>query len=218
MLSGAVLHSPIATRGPGGLSLKSTTAPLCWERGTSAIVFHWHRNRVASDQFRFQRSSQKYNRCAVGTTQREKILIGEAGEHLVLSRLLRLGYVASQAPRSWKADDILVEGGWSVQVKTTAIKARQWMVGNVEPADKLIYALVHFTSDSDGSVYVVPSQMIRDFTDAAHTAYLALHPIKDSPIRIVVDPFRCEVPGFPSGWLSEWREGWTKVLPDPSSL
>jgi len=51
--------------------------------------------------------------------QGKKVLLGEAAEHLVLARLLRRGYVASQAPRTWKADDILVYGGPRVQVQAT---------------------------------------------------------------------------------------------------
>jgi len=53
------------------------------------------------------------------TSQAEKLLLGEAGEFLVLTRLLRHGHVASQAPRNWKADDILIHGGQSIQLKTT---------------------------------------------------------------------------------------------------
>ena len=55
---------------------------------------------------------------------RDKQLIGAAGEHLVLSRLLTRGLLASQAPRGTRKADILVnplDGGRPVliQVKST---------------------------------------------------------------------------------------------------
>ena len=40
--------------------------------------------------------------------KRDKNLVGAAGEHLVLSRLLNLGYLAAQAPRGTRKADILV--------------------------------------------------------------------------------------------------------------
>ena len=53
----------------------------------------------------------------------DKQLVGAAGEHLVLSRLLSKGLLASQAPRGTRKADILVnplDGGRPVliQVKT----------------------------------------------------------------------------------------------------
>jgi hypothetical protein len=56
---------------------------------------------------------------------KDKQLIGAAGEHLVLSRLLARGLLALQAPRGTRKADILVnplDGGRPVliQVKTTA--------------------------------------------------------------------------------------------------
>jgi hypothetical protein len=54
----------------------------------------------------------------------DKTLIGAAGEHLVLSRLLERGILASQAPRGTRKADILVnplDGGLPqlIQVKAT---------------------------------------------------------------------------------------------------
>ena len=54
----------------------------------------------------------------------DKQLIGASGEHLVLSRLLEQGILASQAPRGTRKADILVnplDGGMPklIQVKST---------------------------------------------------------------------------------------------------
>jgi hypothetical protein len=61
----------------------------------------------------------------MATPQEQKVLLGEAAEHLVLARLLRSGSVASQAPRAWKADDILGRDGLRIQVKATVKGASQ---------------------------------------------------------------------------------------------
>ena len=54
----------------------------------------------------------------------DKQLLGAAGEHLVLSRLLTLGYLAAPAPRGTRKADVLVnpldnKRPWLIQVKTT---------------------------------------------------------------------------------------------------
>jgi hypothetical protein len=59
----------------------------------------------------------------------DKALIGAAGEHLVLSRLLARGLLASQAPRGTRKADILVnplDGGQPrlIQVKTRSIPSK----------------------------------------------------------------------------------------------
>jgi len=50
-------------------------------------------------------------------------LVGAAGEHLVLSRLLKQGILAAQAPQGTRKADIIVhplDGGtpWLIQVKS----------------------------------------------------------------------------------------------------
>ena len=54
---------------------------------------------------------------------KDKTLVGAAGEHLVLSRLLSRGLLASQAPRGARKADVLLnplDGGTPrlIQVKT----------------------------------------------------------------------------------------------------
>ena len=66
-----------------------------------------------------------YKAGTVSTVKTDKNLIGAAGEHLVLSRLLVRGVLASQAPRNTRKADILVnplDGGKPrlIQVKTTS--------------------------------------------------------------------------------------------------
>jgi hypothetical protein len=142
-----------------------------------------------------------------------KVLLGEAAEHLVLARLLRRGYVASQAPRAWKADDILVQGGPRIQVKATVRgKKAGWMVGNVGVDKERFYAFVDFSDEALPVVYVLPSTTVRDAAESYDNTYHQVHPsAKQGDIRKVEDPMKVPVDGYPPGWLEEYREGWHAI-------
>ena len=137
----------------------------------------------------------------MATPQEEKVLLGEAAEHLVLARLLRRGYVASQAPRAWKADDILGRDGLRIQVKATVKGTSQgWMVGDVVVDPRRFYALVDFMDEKNAVIYVVPSSIVREAAEAADREYHRLHPgAKQTTMRKVLDPFPFEVCGCPKG-------------------
>jgi hypothetical protein len=154
-----------------------------------------------------------------------KRLIGEAGEHLVISRLHMLGYVASQAPRGWKAEDVFVREGPSFQVKSTNKGVKTgWMVGMIHPDDNLWYAFVDFQNTAppnalpvyESTVYVMPSSVAHEATDAATQAVSALHPEwKDIGLRKIRDPWDKDLhpPGFDNGWLERYREAWDQLPP-----
>jgi hypothetical protein len=152
----------------------------------------------------------------MATPQNEKILLAEAAEHLVISRLLRLGYPASQAPRTWRADDVLIDQGPSLQVKATD-KGLSWMVGRVRPNDRQFYALVDFRQRFAPVVYVLSNEDVRKVIQAAHVADTVVHPLwKDMGMRNVQDPWsKSSVsPEYPNGWLEDFRERWDQ-LPAP---
>jgi len=154
--------------------------------------------------------------CNMATPQNEKILLAEAAEHLVISRLLRLGYPASQAPRTWRADDVLIDQGPSVQVKATD-KGLSWMVGRVCPNDRQFYAFVDFRQRFAPVVYVLSNERVRKVVQAAHEAFTVTHPeVKDIGMRNVQDPWRkgCVPPEYLNGWLEQFRERWDQ-LPAP---
>ena len=100
---------------------------------------------------------------------RDKQLVGAAGEHLVLSRLLAKGILASQAPRGARKADILVnplDGGRPVliQVKTTSgSRTRVGWHMNVKHesiTDKdLFYCFVNLGEDNP-QVYVIPAKVV----------------------------------------------------------
>jgi len=150
----------------------------------------------------------------MATPREEKVLLGEAAEHLVLARLLRRGYVASQAPRAWKADDILGQDGLRIQVKATVKGTRHgWLVGNVVADPRRFYALVDFTDEKDAVIYVVPSSILHEAAEEYHREYCRLHPEakQETTIRNVMDPFRFKVCGFPEGWLEDFCERWQQL-------
>jgi hypothetical protein len=163
----------------------------------------------------------------MGSPQNAKQLLGEAGEHLVISRLQSLGYVASQAPRGWRADDVFVREGPTFQVKTTNKGVKTgWMVDNIVADANRWYALVDFRNISakgatpfyEATVYVVPSKIARDAAEANLVAYHLTHPnATNDEMRKVYDPWRKGVhpEGFPNGWLEPFRENWEQ-LPEPT--
>jgi hypothetical protein len=156
----------------------------------------------------------------------EKVLLGEAAEHLVLAGLLRRGYVASQAPRAWKADDILGHDGLRIQVKATDRgKQHGWMVGSVAPAPQRFYAFVDFANEADPHVYIVPSGIVREVVEKADHEYHRIHPgAKQTGMRKVLAPYPFAVPGYDGDWLKDYRNGWAQLgdqgnlAPSASSL
>lgn len=146
-------------------------------------------------------------------SQEGKVLLGEAAEHLVLAGLLRRGHVASQAPRAWKADDILGRDGLRVQVKATDSSPKQgWMVGDVEPDPLRFYALVDFSDDNDPRVYILPSVIVREAAEEADREGHRLHPTaKQTGMRKIQDPYPYHVNGYEAGWLKSYHNQWSQL-------
>lgn len=144
--------------------------------------------------------------------QERKVLLGEAAEHLVLAGLLRRGYVASQAPRAWKADDILCRDGYRIQAKATDKGMKQgWLVGSVEVDPRRFYALVDFASENAPDVFIVPSGVVREAAEGADREYHRLHPANaQTGMRKIHDPYPFPVTGFEPGWLDKYRDHWTQ--------
>jgi hypothetical protein len=154
------------------------------------------------------------NLSIVASSPKEKVLLGEAGEHLVLSRLMRHGRVASQAPRAWRADDILIEGGARVQVKASIKGAKHgWVVKNVPDDRDLFFAFVDFSGGGDEAViYVLPSAEVQRSCELDAQAYRRRNPTwQDNGMRKFQDPFPADgetYTHYPPGWLQQYREAW----------
>ena len=149
-------------------------------------------------------------------------LIGPAGEHLVLSRLLQRTFLAAPAPRGVRKVDILVnfiDGGPPrlIQVKTTFTGARNgWWLRqkheSISDAD-LFYCFVDF-KPKQPDVYVMPSALVADHVARSHRNWLETprrdggkH--KDTPGRRIDN--KAQFDGRPEGWMDSYLEAWDQI-------
>ncbi len=151
-----------------------------------------------------------------------KILVGAAGEHLVLSRLFSHRILASLAPPKFPDVDILVNpiGGGSakwIQVKSTETKGkdRGWHMKDehlslVSP--QLFYCFVELSSETQ-NVFVIPSRIVAKVLTETDKAYMK-KPKKDGSKRtshshrMLKPNFLIQVPSAPEGWMDKYLEKW----------
>jgi hypothetical protein len=155
-------------------------------------------------------------------------LIGVAGEHYVLSELLRRGFIAALAPTGAPNADIVVtdrdcahlcsiqvktrsgkgaEGGWHMKAKHEDIRGPLYF-----------YCFVDFRSSSEERplVYVMPSNKVAEVIEEAHRMWLGTlgkkgQPHKDGPMRRLLPNYEktwtTDNP-YPAGWMNEFRDAW----------
>jgi hypothetical protein len=119
-------------------------------------------------------------------TQKQSAVIGAAGEHLVLSNLLRLNYIAGKAPDNTKDYDLVVlnsDGTTSfpIQVKTTIDKKKSWILSekHEKPIKNLIYCFVYIESKSSFSeIFVINSEAVAKAVKTSHSIWLKLPGLK----------------------------------------
>ena len=156
-------------------------------------------------------------------------LTGVAGEHYVLSELLRQGYIAALAPTGVPNADIVVtnmEGSrlCSIQVKTRRgvgadggwhMKAKH----EKEPlGERYFYCFVDFQEPQKVRplVYVMPAAVAAKAIAEAHQQWLRTpghkgQAHKDSPVRRLLPDYgktwTSDNP-YPSGWMEHYRDAW----------
>lgn len=155
----------------------------------------------------------------------DKTLIGAAGEHLVLSRLLERGILASQAPRGTRKADILVnplDGGLPqlIQVKATLFTGAKlkWHMKakHEEISDRdMFYCFVALNSDKS-SVYVIPAKLVSEAVKTAYKIWLDTpgkqgQAHNESEMRWITSEYPYEVPGFKNGWMDKYLEYWSQL-------
>ncbi len=149
-------------------------------------------------------------------------LVGAAGEHLVLSRLLRLGILAAQAPQGTRKADIIVhplDGGtpWLIQVKTRlkGSEAGGWKLDDKhmsEVSPNLIYCFVDLQSSPE-KVYVVPSKKVSQILIEADREWMK-KPMRDGSKRtknmwrMIKPKFILNLKSAPPGWMDKYLEAW----------
>ncbi|CAN2190256.1 hypothetical protein MCEMRE191_00508 [Candidatus Nanopelagicaceae bacterium] len=154
---------------------------------------------------------------------KDRQLIGAAGEHLVISRLLSLGNLASLSPRGVERADILVNplnAGTPllIQVKTRSgnDKAFKWaMTQKAENISdpNILYCFVNLET-THPDVYVIPSARIAAIVKMHHSDWLketskSGKPHKDTKVRTLQYSYKGKVPLAPEGWMDEYLENWS---------
>ena len=150
----------------------------------------------------------------------DSTLVGPAGEHLVLSRLLASGLLASPAPRGTRKVDIIVnyiDGGNPklIQVKTTMSSPRKGWVLLAKheeiASDDLYYCFVSFET-TQGEVYVLPSTVVAEAISLSHGKWLATpgkngQAHNDNNMRNL----STSMFGQQDGWLEQYKENWVQL-------
>ena len=154
--------------------------------------------------------------------KRDKQLVGAAGEYLVLSRLLNLGYLAAQAPRGTRKVDVLVnhlenKPPCLIQVKTrTGIDADQgWHMSEKHEAIKdadMFYCFVAL-GDIHSDVYVIPASIVAKVVKDESDSWLATPGAKGqqhnyTKMRRLQNKYKYDVKSAPDGWMDKFLEKW----------
>ena len=147
----------------------------------------------------------------------DKALVGAAGEHLVLSRLLTRGLLASPAPRGARKVDILVnsledKAPFLVQVKTTMNGVRQgWTMHakHEQFRDSDIYYCCVDLKPAHPTVHVIPSAVVADGLTLDHQYWLD-NPGRDGQQHKSTNmrKLRPSCFGQEPDWLDEYLEAW----------
>jgi hypothetical protein len=152
-------------------------------------------------------------------------LVGAAGEHLVLSRLLSRGILAAQAPQGTRKADIIVhplDGGtpWLIQVKSrlNGPKDGGWKLDDKhmnESSTNLMYCFVDLQAVPE-KVYVVPAKKVAQILTEADKKWM-LKPMRDGSKRtkhmwrMIKPNFILELKSAPKGWMKKYLENWDQL-------
>lgn len=157
-------------------------------------------------------------------------LLGAAGEHYVMSQLLRRGLIAALAPVGVPTADIVVtddigERACAIQVKTRRDLGSDggWHMKSKHEGVRgasLFYVFLSFTVDLRQlpDAFVVPSNVVADVLYTAHRAWLARpgrggKPHKDGEMRRFLPDYSREglTETYGPGWLEPYRDGWSQL-------
>lgn len=155
-------------------------------------------------------------------------ILGAAGEHYVMSRLLRQGHVAALAPEGAPGIDILIsdprgQSLCAVQVKSARNVGKSgWQMDQKHEtfgSNRLFYVFLNFTgSDSQmPESWIVPSLVVAEHVRTTHQAWLKqgideARSRKDGPKRSFhIECTRPPLEPYRAGWLTKYREAWEQL-------
>lgn len=178
----------------------------------------------------------------IKTSKISSAIVGAAGEHYVISQLLRRGWIAALAPDGVPNMDILVTDENNRRLCATQVKTgrnvgrtKGWVMNRKQEnliVDDLFYVLVDVgKKPSDRTTcYVLPSIVVADCIRRCHRVWLETpgrggRSHKDSPVRelrldhsfikAVSEKGRTIIDRYGAGWLEPYRENWSILeLPD----
>jgi hypothetical protein len=154
----------------------------------------------------------------------EKNLIGAAGEHIVLSRLLARGILAAQSPFNAFKADILInpsDGGrpYLIQVKTRLSyekKLRGWLLSekNETQSDGNFFYCFVDLGLVDSKVYVVPSKKVAAILVESHQRWISTPGKKgqarneSSMRKLRLDYSNTPLKSAKGLWMEKYLENW----------
>jgi hypothetical protein len=153
-------------------------------------------------------------------------LTGAAGEHFVMSELLRRGYIAALAPAGVPNCDIVVTDDIGDRLCAVQVKTRNstgadggWHMSKKHEglnAPTLFYCFVDFGAGtaSKAFTYVVPAGVVATALAETHQAWLDQpgkkgQQRKDNDLRrFLPDYSHLQMGRYETGWLEPYREAW----------
>jgi hypothetical protein len=139
----------------------------------------------------------------------------------VLFRSYQQGMLASQTPPGSRTVDVLVMAPEETVIATLQVKARTvgrdhgWHMSRKHERfaeARSFYAFVDLEV-SPPVTFIVTSKVVADVVRAEHQAWLAIPGQKgqarrDNDVRRLLSAYAHEVPGYPAGWLNDYKERW----------
>ena len=150
-------------------------------------------------------------------------VLGAAGEHYVMSVLLRHGFIAALAPVGVPNCDIVVTDDigdrlCAIQVKTRVQKGSDGGWHMSEKHEAISSAGLFYVLTDPPTSYVVPSAVVADVVARSHSTWLS-QPGKrgqernDGKLRRFMPDYTkvgLDIGAGP-GWLNQYRENWTQL-------
>lgn len=153
-------------------------------------------------------------------------LTGAAGEHFVMSQLLRRGLIAALAPAGVPNCDIVVTDDIGDRLCAVQVKTRNnigsdggWHMSKKHEgltSPTLFYCFVDFGDGPDAapSTHVVPAAVVAKTLTDCHKAWLNQpgargQQRRDNDMRRLRPGYdNLDVPEYRAGWLESYREAW----------
>lgn len=158
-------------------------------------------------------------------------LIGAAGEHYVMSQLLRRGYIAALAPAGVPNCDIVVTDDIGDRLCAVQVKTRSglgsdggWHMRRKHEtltSPSLFYCFVDFGNEIGEPVtWVLPAAVVASALSDCHKVWLATpgkngRAHQDNDMRRLLPGYdHLKVEAYRSGWMWRYREAWDQLEPE----